>query len=175
MSLHKHFLSRTIALIAIFALNSSVIISAYAETAAKPEEKISKAKVTGIGGIFFKSKGNAKELAEWYQKNLGMKLEPWGGSVFHWTEDKADDKGATAWMVFDKDSDYMKPSDASFKVNYRIDNMDAMVAQLKTNGVTILKGPETHENGKFLTILDPDNNTVELWEPKLWDDKNKHQ
>ena len=131
------------------------------------------AKVTGIGGVFFKAKGDPKALADWYEKNLGMHLEPWGGAILRWSEDKADDGGATAWHLQEKDSDSFAPSQSSFMINYRIDNMESMLAQLKSNGVQIVKGPESHENGKFLWVMDPDGNKVELWEPKAWDEKNK--
>ncbi len=67
------------------------------------------------------------------------------------------------------------PSKSDFMINYRIDSMDKMLAQLKENKVEIVKGPESHENGTFLTIMDPDGNRVELWEPKIWDDKNKEK
>lgn len=130
------------------------------------------ARITGIGGVFFKSK-NKEALAQWYQKNLGLKPEVWGGAVLQWSEDKAEDKGATVWMVHENDTNHFSPSGSSFMINYRIDDMDGMVAQLKQNGVEIEKGPESHENGKFLWVMDPDGNKVELWEPKIWDDKNK--
>lgn len=131
------------------------------------------AKVTGIGGIFFKAKTDNQNLSEWYKKNLGIKLEEWGGSVLRWSEDKADDNGLTVWNVAEPSTQWFSPSESSFMINYRIDNMDEMVAQLKNNGVEILKGPESHENGKFAWIMDPEGNKVELWEPMKWDDKNK--
>ena len=133
------------------------------------------AKVTGIGGVFFKSTGDHKKLGEWYSKNLGIKLEPWGGAVLNWTDDKSDDKGLTVWNAADKDTKWFSPSSASFMINYRVDNMAEMLAQLTQNGVEILKGPESHENGKFAWVLDPDGNKVELWEPMAWDDKNKEK
>jgi predicted enzyme related to lactoylglutathione lyase len=131
------------------------------------------AKVTGIGGIFFKAKKNQKELADWYTKNLGITLEPWGGAIFRWTDDKASDGGVTVWHAKEANTDPFSPSHSNFMINYRIDNMDKMVKQLKANGVTIVQGPESHENGKFLWIMDPDGNKVELWEPMIWDEKNK--
>jgi catechol 2,3-dioxygenase-like lactoylglutathione lyase family enzyme len=60
-----------------------------------------------------------------------------------------------------------------FMINYRVDNLDEMLAQLRAGGVPVIKGPESHENGKFAWIMDPDGNKVELWEPMIWDDKNK--
>jgi predicted enzyme related to lactoylglutathione lyase len=131
------------------------------------------ARVTGIGGVFIKAKTDGKALGEWYKKNLGVKLEDWGGCALEWTEDKAEDKGATAWAVAEPNTKWFSPSESSFMINYRIDNMDEMIAQLKEGGVAIQKGPEYHENGSFAWVMDPEGNKVELWEPKIWDDKNK--
>lgn len=131
------------------------------------------AKVTGIGGVFIKSKGKGSELAEWYKTNLGLELESWGGAIIKWTDDAVKDGGLTVWSSADHDSKWFSPSESSFMINYRIDNMDEMLTQLKANGVEILKGPDSEENGKFAWIMDPDGNKVELWEPMEWDEKNK--
>jgi predicted enzyme related to lactoylglutathione lyase len=131
------------------------------------------AKVTGIGGVFFKSTNDHKKLAEWYSTNLGIPLESWGGAILKWTDDKADDGGLTVWNAADKNTQWFSPSASSFMINYRVDNMAELLAQLQRNGVEILKGPESHENGKFAWIVDPDGNKVELWEPMAWDDNNK--
>ena len=131
------------------------------------------AKITGIGGVFFKSTGDSAALAAWYQKHLGMPLTEWGGAVFRWPEDKAEDRGATAWHVAKNDSKWFSPSKSSFMINYRVDDLDELLAQLRAGGVDVLQGPETHENGKFAWIMDPDDNKVELWEPKLWKEKDK--
>jgi predicted enzyme related to lactoylglutathione lyase len=131
------------------------------------------ARVTGIGGVFFKSKIDHKKLAEWYEKNLGVPLESWGGAVLKWPDDKAEDKGLTVWHVAEHDTDWFSPSGATFMINYRVDDLNGMVTQLKGNGIEIWKGPESHENGKFAWIMDPDGNKVELWEPMIWDEKNK--
>jgi predicted enzyme related to lactoylglutathione lyase len=131
------------------------------------------ARVTGIGGVFFKSTTDHQALAAWYEQNLGLKLEPWGGAILSWADDKADDKGLTVWHAAAKDTEWFAPSRASFMINYRVDDMAGMLEQLKRNGVEIVKGPESHENGTFAWVMDPDGNKVELWEPKLWDDKNK--
>lgn len=131
------------------------------------------AKVTGIGGVFFKSTKDHKALAAWYQQHLGMKLQDWGGAILEWTDDHAEDNGQTVWHVAEKNTQWFSPSSSSFMINYRVDDMDGLVAQLKSGGVEILQGPESHENGKFAWILDPDENKVELWEPKNWDEKNK--
>jgi len=131
------------------------------------------ARITGIGGVFFKSRNDNTALAAWYQKHLGLSLESFGGAILRWPDDKADDKGLTVWHVAAKDSKWFSPSDSSFMINYRVDNLDEMIAQLSAAGVEIVGGPESHENGKFAWIMDPDGNKVELWEPMNWDEKNK--
>ena len=131
------------------------------------------ARVTGIGGVFLKAKTDSKQLAEWYQQHLGMKLEVYGAAILRWPDDHAEDKGVTVWSLASPDSDWFSPSQSSFMINYRVDNLDELIAQLRAAGVVILKGPESHENGKFAWILDPDHNKVELWEPMIWDAKNK--
>lgn len=131
------------------------------------------AKVTGIGGVFFKARKDHTALAAWYEKHLGIALESWGGAILKWPDDKANDAGLTVWNVAAPDTDWFRPSDAAFMINYRVDDLDALVAQLKAAGIELLKGPESHENGKFAWIADPDGNKVELWQPMLWDDKNK--
>lgn len=133
------------------------------------------AKVIGVGGVFFKSQKDNKALAAWYEKHLGLKLEDFGGAIINWRDDNSEDGGMTIWHVAEKDSDWFSPSASTFMINYRIDDMAGMVAQLKEGGVEIQKGPESHENGKFLWVMDPEGNKVELWEPKIWDEKNKDQ
>ena len=131
------------------------------------------ARITGIGGVFLKARTDAKALAKWYQTHLGMPLEPWGGAGLKWPDDLAEDKGVTAWHLAEPKSEWFSPSSSSFMINYRVDNMEEMLKQLRAGGVPIHQGPESHENGKFAWIMDPDGNKVELWEPKNWDDKNK--
>jgi len=124
------------------------------------------ARVTGVGGIFFKSTNDNAALAAWYQKNLGMRLEPWGGAILKWPEDRAQDGGLTVWHVAGRDSQWFSPSSSSFMVNYRVDNLDELLTQLRAGGVEVIKGPDSDDNGKFAWIMDPDGNKVELWEPK---------
>jgi predicted enzyme related to lactoylglutathione lyase len=131
------------------------------------------ARITGIGGVFLKCRGDSDALASWYQKHLGMPLETWGGAVLRWPDDKAGDLGLTVWNLAARDSQWFSPSDSSFMINYRVDNLDELLAQLHADGVAVVAGPESHENGKFAWIMDPDGNKVELWEPMAWDDKNK--
>ena len=131
------------------------------------------AKVTGIGGVFLKCRGDSAALAAWYQTHLGLPLETWGGAIRRWPDDKAEDQGLTVWSLADKDSQWFSPSDSAFMINYRVDDMDALLAQLRAAGIEIVGGPESHENGKFAWIMDPDGNKVELWQPMRWDEKNK--
>jgi predicted enzyme related to lactoylglutathione lyase len=125
------------------------------------------ARVTGIGGVFFKCRGDHKALAAWYQTHLGLALEGFGGAILRWPDDKAEDGGLTVWSVAGNDSKWFSPSDSAFMINYRVDDLEALLSQLRAGGVEILKGPESHENGTFAWIMDPDGNKVELWEPKL--------
>jgi predicted enzyme related to lactoylglutathione lyase len=129
------------------------------------------AKITGIGGVFFKSRTKGSELASWYQKNLGLNLESWGGAILKWPDDKAPDGGQTVWTTADNDTKWFSPSESSFMINYRVDNLDELLEQLRQNGVEIVSGPQSDENGKFAWIMDPDRNKVELWEPTSSDEK----
>lgn len=131
------------------------------------------ARVTGIGGVFFKSRHDSAALAAWYQRHLGLDLEAWGGAILRWPQDPAHDGGLTVWTVADKDSQWFSPSAAAFMINYRVDDLDELLLQLRRDGVEIVKGPESHENGKFAWILDPDGNKVELWQPMAWDEANR--
>ncbi len=131
------------------------------------------AKVTGIGGVFLLSQGEGKSLSSWYAKHLGMQLEDFGGVILQWEADHAEDKGMTVWHTADRDSDWFSPRESKFMINYRVDDLEAMVEQLTAAGIDILQGPEYHENGAFAWIMDPEGNKIELWEPKIWDEKNK--
>lgn len=124
------------------------------------------ARVTGIGGVFFKSKGDPAALAAWYRDHLGLAIEPWGGAILRWPDDKVVDGGQTVWSVAPHDTEWFAPSDASFMINYRVDDLAALLAQLRAAGVTVVGDPMTDENGSFAWIVDPDGNKVELWEPK---------
>ncbi|HBR56354.1 MAG TPA: glyoxalase [Blastocatellia bacterium] len=132
------------------------------------------AKITGIGGVFFKSTKDNTRLAEWYRDHLGLHLEDWGGAILKWPDDTAEDGGLTVWTVAASDSKWFAPSEAGFMINYRVDDLDEMLAQLKAGGVEIIGGPEADANGKFAWIMDPDGNKVELWEPMPWDERNKN-
>ena len=123
------------------------------------------AKVTGIGGVFFKSKSDPKALAAWYAKHLGLTLEPWGGALLRWSLDPSAARGVTVWHAAAADTKWFAPSESSFMINYRVDDLAALLEQLRAADVTIVKGPESEDNGHFAWILDPDGNKVELWQP----------
>ena len=128
-------------------------------------------RVTGIGGIFFKSE-NPQKLYEWYEKHLGIKRDAHGqGASFEWRELRQGDgnepgaKALTAWSIFPRSSKYFGASKADFMVNYRVDNLDALLAELKEGGVEVDPHREDYEYGRFAWIVDPDGNRIELWEP----------
>ena len=131
------------------------------------------AKVTGIGGVFFKSKGDGKSLAAWYRQHLGLALEDWGGAILRWPDDKAEDQGVTVWHVAAHDSKWFSPSQSSFMINYRVDNLGELLEQLRAGGVEVIQGPDSDDNGTFAWIVDPDGNKVELWEPQAREGKKK--
>jgi catechol 2,3-dioxygenase-like lactoylglutathione lyase family enzyme len=122
-------------------------------------------RVTGIGGIFFKS-DDPQKLYGWYEQHLGIKREPHGqGAEFSWRgkEDPAEE-GTTVWSVFPRGTKYFNPSPSSFMINYRVDNLGALLEELKKEGVEIDR-QEDSDFGRFAWIMDPDGNRVELWEP----------
>ncbi len=122
-------------------------------------------KVTGIGGIFFKSK-DPKAINEWYKTHLGFETSPYGTS-FEWRESEdSTQKGLTQWNPFPETTKYFEPSNKEFMINYRVADLDALVAQLKAEGVTIVDEVEDTDYGKFVHILDLEGNKIELWEPK---------
>lgn len=121
-------------------------------------------RVTGIGGVFFKS-SDPKKTKEWYAKHLGIEAGDYGAS-FEWRNaDKPEEKGSTAWSVFKQDTTYLEPSKKEFMINYRVENLEWLVEQLKKEGVTICDAIETYDYGKFVHIMDNDGNKIELWEP----------
>ena len=123
-------------------------------------------RVTGIGGIFFKAK-DAPALQAWYKRHLGIDVQAWGGAAF----DRADPDGkptggTTAWLIAPEKSDQFAPSKASFMVNYRVEDLYAVVAALKAEGCNVLdKITDDAEYGKFAHVIDPEGNKVELWQP----------
>ncbi len=121
-------------------------------------------RVTGIGGIFFKSK-DPKALGEWYQKHLGVPVLPWGGAAFQWqNEENPAGVGTTIWSPFAADTTYFGEG-ASFMVNFRVHDLDALLAVLREEGCAVAEKTENSEFGKFGWVTDPEGNRVELWEP----------
>lgn len=121
-------------------------------------------KVTGIGGVFFKAK-DSKKLTEWYRENLGMDTNEYGAN-FQWFQDEeGKKKGSTQWSPFADTTKYFDPSTKEFMINYTVENLEALVAELREAGVTILDDIESYDYGKFVHIIDPEGNKVELWEP----------
>lgn len=129
-------------------------------------------KVTGIGGVFFKCE-HPKEMNEWYAKNLGIAVTDYG-ATFEWRDvEDSSKKGSTSWSTFPQDTTYFNPSVKPFMINYRVDNIVALVEELKKEGVTIIDEISEYVYGKFVHILDPEGNIVELWEPAGISDQNQ--
>lgn len=120
-------------------------------------------RVTGIGGIFFKSP-DPKRLAAWYRDHLGLDVSDWGGVVFKWGGADSE-SGMTIWSVFAQDTKKMDPSPAPFMLNFRVDNLYKLLSALRTEGCNVIDETESSDFGKFGWVLDPDANKVELWEP----------
>jgi predicted enzyme related to lactoylglutathione lyase len=120
-------------------------------------------RATGIGGIFFRS-ADPKALGAWYRDHLGLDVTDWGGAVFEWGgKDSA--SGMTIWSPFPQDTGLMDPSSASFMVNFRVADLDALLAALRNEGCNVVDRKETSDQGKFGWVIDPEGNKVELWEP----------
>lgn len=122
-------------------------------------------KVTGIGGIFFYS-DNLIETKEWYTKNLGIEINDWGASSFESRNiNNPDEINSLQWCPFKKGDEYFSPSKKDFMINYRVQHIEGLVSKLKENGITILDDIVTYDFGKFVHIMDPEGNKIELWEP----------
>ena len=120
-------------------------------------------RVTGIGGIFFKSP-DPKRLCAWYRDHLGLDVTDWGGVIFSWGGPDSV-PGMTLWSPFAAGTDYMAPSEASFMVNFRVADVAALLAALRAEGCNVLDKTDDSEHGKFGWVIDPDGNKIELWEP----------
>jgi predicted enzyme related to lactoylglutathione lyase len=127
-------------------------------------EQPSQKRVTGIGGIFFKCK-DPKKMREWYKANLGLNTNQYG-AVFEWRQGAdTTKKGFTQWSPFKETTKYFEPSTRDFMINYRVENLEDLLRELRTAGVTITDTVETAEYGKFVHIMDIEGNKLELWEP----------
>ena len=121
-------------------------------------------KVTGIGGIFFFSE-NPEQTKKWYAENLGLAVNEWGSSFEFRNAHRPDEINYLQWSPFKEGSEYFEPSKKEFMINYRVQNIEGLVKNLKENGVTILDEIETYDYGKFVHIMDAEGNKIELWEP----------
>ena len=122
-------------------------------------------RVTGIGGIFFKAK-DPTNLQAWYKRHLGIDVQEWGGTAFNWAD--SDGKpigGTTIWSIGPNEGDQFAPSQSSFMINYRVDDLYALVAVLKKEACNVLDKIDDSEYGKFAWVIDPEGNKVELWQP----------
>lgn len=120
-------------------------------------------RVTGIGGIFFKAK-DPKALGEWYRRHLGIDVQDWGGAAFRWADDRAG-QGTTIWSPFKQDTGYFAPSTAPFMVNYRVEDVRALVEVLRAEGCQVDDKVDESEYGIFGWVVDPEGNKLELWQP----------
>lgn len=145
------------ALVVSFALG----VAFKSVTTSTSKEKMKR--VTGIGGIFFKCK-DPKKMTAWYQQHLGLETNPYG-ATFEWYEGADRTKrGQTQWTPFPQETKYFEPSAQQFMINYRVENLEALVEELKKEGVTIVDQIAVYDYGKFVHILDAEDNKVELWE-----------
>lgn len=123
-------------------------------------------RVTGIGGIFIKAR-DPQRMQDWYRRHLGIDIQSWGGTAFNWQREdrKEPDGGVTVWSIFPADSKYFDPSPAPFMVNYRVDDLHALLAALREEGCAVDAKVEESEFGKFGWVMDPEDNRIELWQP----------
>ncbi len=122
-------------------------------------------RVTGIGGIFFKAK-DAAMLRDWYRKHLGIDISEWGGTSFSWRDEQnPTGTGSTVFSIFENTNTYFAPSTAAFMVNYRVDDLHAVLALLRAEGCDVDAKVDESEYGKFGWVMDPEGNRVELWQP----------
>ena len=139
-------------LFAIVCLSFTLSIQGSAQT--MPKEK-----VLGIGGLFFRAK-DPKALAAWYQENLGINITPTSYEEQPWTQEA----GPTVFAPFSEKTTYFGDSSKMWMVNFRVRDLDALVAQLGKSGITVKVDPETYPNGRFARVYDPEGNPIELWE-----------
>jgi predicted enzyme related to lactoylglutathione lyase len=151
--------------IIILALAGSFLLGFTAKTIFPDSKEITNMKkVTGIGGIFFKCK-DPKKMKEWYKIHLGLKTDQYGTN-FEWRQGAdSSKKGFTQWSPFAATTKYFEPSTKDFMINYRVENLKDLVEDLKKEGVTVVDSIETYNYGKFVHIMDIEDNKIELWEP----------
>ena len=122
-------------------------------------------RVVGLGGIFFKAR-DPETLSAWYRTHLGINIESWGGTSFGIDDQqRANPNAVTVWSIFKDDSAYFEPSQSGFMINYRVEDVHAVLAALRAEGCNVVDKVEESEYGKFGWVIDPENNKIELWEP----------
>jgi predicted enzyme related to lactoylglutathione lyase len=156
---------RTAAIAAIFTVGFGAGMWATAHS--RQATSLPAERVSGIGGVFFKAR-DPKSLAAWYRQALGINIaEGTQYAPFRWREREDSSRvGTTAWSLFPSDTKYFAPSGTPFMIDYRVRNLDAMLAQLRALGVAVEPKVTEDFNGKFAWIVDPEGNKIELWEPK---------
>lgn len=122
------------------------------------------ARVTGVGGVFLRS-SDPKRLGQWYAEHLGVVLNDWGGATFSWTDEVPATTGMTVWSAFPQDSAYVGEASQPVMINYRVDDLDALLQALTGAGVWVDAKREDSSFGRFAWIKDCDGNRVELWQP----------
>ncbi|MGA9533064.1 MAG: VOC family protein [Anaerolineales bacterium] len=122
-------------------------------------------RVTGIGGVFFQAK-DPVALRAWYQEHLGIDVQEWGGATFSWTDGAGNPtKGTTVWSIGSASGDNFAPSSSTFMINYRVEDLAALLQALREEGCDVLEMTDDAEFGKFGWVMDPEGNKVELWQP----------
>ena len=122
------------------------------------------ARVTRIGGIVIRSPA-PKALAAWYAAHLGVSLTDYGGISFLWSDEVPAGTGMTIWSAFPQNTKYFGPGEQPVMINYRVDDLDGLLAQLTAAGVWIDPKRDDSSYGRFAWIRDPDGNRLELWQP----------
>jgi len=157
-------MKKTILLLLAFAATFALGFAVRSITAKSSSSQQSIKKATGIGGIFFKCK-DPKKMRAWYAAHLGLITNDYG-AVFEWRQGAdTTQKGFTQWSPFNEKTKYFDPSTKEFMINYRVENLVSLLDQLKQEGVTVVDTIQTVEYGKFVHIMDIENNKIELWEP----------
>jgi predicted enzyme related to lactoylglutathione lyase len=157
-------MKKKIVILLAFVLTFALGFSFKSITTKSSNSEQSIRKVTGIGGIFFKCK-DPKKMREWYKTNLGLNTNEYG-AVFEWRQGAdTTKKGFTQWSPFSEKTKYFEPSTKDFMINYRVENIEELIAQLQKSGVIITDTIEAYEYGKFVHIMDIEGNKIELWEP----------
>jgi len=122
------------------------------------------ARVSGIGGVFLRT-NDPRATAKWYAEHLGIVLNDFNGAAFQWSDQVPEGTGMTAWSAFPQDTTYFGDGPQSFMINYRVDDLDALLESLAAVGVWVDPHREDHVYGRFAWIKDCDGNRVELWQP----------